>query len=183
MPAHCVGVSFSCRKAIASTTVTSGFRAVSGTATDALAPFSSAANMHHAPRPFVSPLRMPTSDLPPTQAVQVGYDKKCGDQDDIAEGHPDQQGPRRDPVCPKLLQQSDDSPEHYHDCRVVSPARHPSPYADKIATAVNPRMTPAIWTRLSFSRSTSMDRTTVISGKSEVTGPTIEACPLPIAAK
>src|SRR5262245_44691407 len=51
--------SVSARKSRASTIVTNGYKDVSGTATEALAPFSSAPKSAHEPRPLATPPSKP----------------------------------------------------------------------------------------------------------------------------
>src|SRR5581483_7615108 len=64
IPSHCRALGRSRRKAVARTTVHSGYKAVRGIATLAFAPFSRQANTAQFPSPFTAPARSPTNITP-----------------------------------------------------------------------------------------------------------------------
>src|SRR2546426_6276555 len=71
MPSHWSAVGRSLRNAVARATVHRGYRAVSGIATLAFAPFSRHANTAQFPSPFTDPAINPTNITPELRPVSV----------------------------------------------------------------------------------------------------------------
>src|SRR3981189_2184323 len=124
MPSHCGAVGRSLRKAVARATVHRGYRAVSGIATLAFAPFSRQANTAQFPSPLTVPAISPTNITAALRPDSVVAFHMKGTKIRNPAVTPDNHGASRYSVGSKLHEQTIDSPQHNGEAGVHHPVDH-----------------------------------------------------------